>query len=193
MSVVVVNVHQQFQQQMIVQNLLNKFNNKYIYIYNNSEISDEGRENNLLFILDTVKYKILVISKSGFMEELNLFNKIKEFIINYIGSRRSNYFFLKIRSKYNNYKFKFIFSNVNNKCYLFFKNTECRTKKERKYKTYTTYYIIKNELIIPPPVYTPSLIDNTTQTNTSSEKTNTASENKTAYIKTISDIQTIFV
>lgn len=170
-----------------VQNLYQRFNYRYIYIYNNSDLSNEGRENNLLFILDTVKYKILVINKTGFTEELDLFNKVSKFTIDYVGPRQVNYIFFKIKALYNSYKFKFTFNNNNNKSYLHFKNTAQRTKKEREYKTYTTYYIIKNELVIPPPAYTQSLTSNTlTQNNTSSKTTNTTNENKKSYIQTTS-------
>jgi hypothetical protein len=144
-----------------IQYLYQRYNNKYIYIYNNADLSNKDRNNNLLFILDTVKYKILVINKSGFTEDLDLFNNVNEINIDYIGPRQENYYLFKISSLYNNYKFKFIFNNSNNKSYLFFKNTSLRTKK-RKYIIYTTYYMIKDELVIPPPKYTPCL----NQTNT---------------------------
>jgi hypothetical protein len=145
-----------------IQYLYQRYNNKYIYIYNNADLSNKDRNNNLLFILDTVKYKILVINKYGFTEDLDLFNKVNEININYIGPRKENYYFFKIKSLYNNYKFKFIFNNSNNKSYFFIKNTSLRTKKKRKYIVYTTYYMIKDDLVIPPPVYTPCL----TKTNT---------------------------
>lgn len=140
---------------LVIQNMLNTFNNKYIYIYNNNNLSNKGYNNNLLFIIDTFKYKILVINKADFTTELDLFNKVKEFNIEYLGHRNIHHSLCKIKSEYkidnNNYKFKITFNNHNNMCYLHIKNTTNINKKKRKYICYTMYYIFKNELVIPQP------------------------------------------